>query len=212
MKEQPKTDRAPEGDETMRLLKAAQGGEKEALEVLFARYYDRVAAVVRLRLGRELRREGETLDVLHESLIQAMASIERFEPRHEARLIDWFAGIVEHRLCALARYGRAAKRDRRLEVAMEDVREHLAAGRLAEMGTGVEMPEEEVARREERVLLDEALLELRPNQARVLRLRMEEELSWARIADAMELATPDAARMLFTRAREELTKRMERLR
>ncbi len=83
-------------EESIELVRRAQGGELEALDRLFERYYQRVHAIVRIRLGDELRRNLESGDVLHEALIEAIRSFHQFDARDEASLIHWLAKIVEN--------------------------------------------------------------------------------------------------------------------
>ena len=60
------------------LIRRAQAGEHEALELVFARYYAPVRAYVSRRLGPILRLEVESLDIMQETFLIAVEQFDRF--------------------------------------------------------------------------------------------------------------------------------------
>jgi len=60
------------------LVLRAQQGDTDALNRLFERYYGRVQRIVRLRLGSRLREKVESGDILQETFIAAVRSLEDF--------------------------------------------------------------------------------------------------------------------------------------
>jgi len=200
------TARDPETVDSIHLIREAQGGEHAALNRLFERYYARVRAVVRRRLGPALRRDFESGDLLHEALIQAFRSFDRYELRSHAEFLDWLAGIVEHRIRAAHEYVGRDKRDRDCEVALEQIRESVASGRLVlepSLG-GVDR----AIRDEERQLVWDALEELPAHYRQAVVLRHFHRASWEQVAEATGRRSADAARMLYVRARRDLEKRV----
>lgn len=201
----------PAEPDSVELVRAAQAGRLPAFERLFELYYTRVKGVVRRRIGPELRRACDSDDVLHETMIEAIRSFDRYEMRDDAALLDWFAGIVENRVRALVRHGRAAKRDRAAEVALDHIRSTISAGTLQlQLEDEGPKPDEAYTEREEIELLGNCLDELEERHRKIILLRVYESASWQSVADTMEIPSPDAARMLYAKARIELSKLVSR--
>ena len=80
--------------QTLELVRASQGGDDDALNRLFERYYPRVRKVIRLRMGPKLREKLESVDILQEVFRTAFEGFERFEMRDEASFINWLSKIA----------------------------------------------------------------------------------------------------------------------
>ena len=61
----------------MELIRLAQGGEEQAYGRLFERYYERVHAIVRKRLGQALRADVESLDIVQDAMVDAGVRLSR---------------------------------------------------------------------------------------------------------------------------------------
>ena len=182
----------------------------EAYERLFQRYYARVSAVVRRRLGDRLRLGLESGDIIQDSMIQAFRGLENYTVKDNAAFIDWMAGIVENRIRAANKHMHAAKRDRAHEVALDHIRTAVSSGTLVlEPSAGLLSPSKEVARNEEGRRMWAALEELKDRYRRVIVLRHFEGASWEVVSETLECPSPDAARMLYARATVELKKSLE---
>lgn len=178
------------------LLAAAQAGQREAREELFARYRPRVLAIARSRLGRNLRRALDSQDLVQEALVEAARDLERFEWRGESSLIRWLARLLEHRATAQADRMGAQKRDQKREVSLD-------GGASPGLGPGSpssQDPLEQASRGEMEERLRSALDRLQPRQREVILLRDYAGCSWEEVATELELPSPDAARMLHVRA------------
>ncbi|MEW6074616.1 MAG: sigma-70 family RNA polymerase sigma factor [Planctomycetota bacterium] len=199
------TDSDPRTAVSLELVRRAQAGEHAALERLFARYYDRVRRIVRIRLGAGLRRMLDAEDILQETFVEAVRSFDAFEVREEARLIDWLGRIAENRIRAAARQARAAKRDRAREVTLERLRSSVASGALVpEPAASITLPGDRAAAAEERERLEECIAALKEEYREVILRRDYEGGSWATVASLMGSPGPNAARMLHARALIEL--------
>lgn len=177
------------------LLRSAQAGEKDAREVLFARYRPRVLAIARSRLGHNLRRALDSQDLVQEALVEAARDLERFEWRGESSLIRWMARLLEHRATAQADRIGAQKRDRKREVSLDST-ESSGPGRASSSADPLEL----AARGEMEERVRQALERLPERQREVILLRDYAGCSWEEVADELSLASPDAARMLHVRA------------
>lgn len=179
------------------LLRSAQAGEKEAREELFARYRPRVLAIARSRLGQNLRRALDSQDLVQEALVEAARDLDRFEWRGESSLIRWMARLLEHRATAQADRLGALKRDRKREISLDGTGSgSMGPGRAASSLDPLELAER--GEMEERVR--QALDRLAERQREVILLRDYAGCSWEEVAQELELASPDAARMLHVRA------------
>jgi RNA polymerase sigma-70 factor (subfamily 1) len=197
----------PKDDYTrsVELVRRAQGGEHQALNRLFERYYDRVRRIVRMRLGPNLGKYVETEDILQETFIAAVHGFDKFEVRDEAGLILWLSKIAEHQIQNAAAYHGAQKRDRRREVALRHVQDSMASGELVmEPSADSCAPIDAVAQAEDIDLIETCIGELREDYRNVILHRDYAGASWAAVAELIDSPTPDAARSLYTRAVTEL--------
>ena len=196
---------------SIELVRRAQAGEPEALDRLFERYYPRVRAIVRTRLGQELRAALESQDLIQETFLAAVEGFDRFELHGEASLVNWLARLAETQIRDAARRGAAAKRDRRRERALEALRASWSSGRLAfAPAISVELPPALVADEEEQALVEAGVAELEAEGREVMLLRHWVGASWREIAAELGLATERAARVAHARALIDLGLRLRR--
>lgn len=196
--------------QTMDLLRRAQDGSREALDALFARYYERVRRIVRLRLGRGLRSRLDSGDILQETFLDALASFERFEMRAESAFIQWLARIAEHRIRDAADYHGAQKRARGREISLDAPFE--GDHGVVDQATSDPTPPEHAARGEQTALVEECLGDLPEEYRELIILRDYVGSSWDEIAEQTGRPSPDAARMKHATAVLELAKLMRQAR
>ena len=191
----------PDLSESIELVRRSQDGDAAAREALVARYYDRVQAMVRKRMGADLRGAMESGDLVQEVMLNAARAIDGFEVRSHEELVGWFARVVENQVHSARRRQGALKRDRKREVSLQDL-----AGRPEDSqaefqpADDAEAPAEQAELNEEDARVREAIAELEEPQRRVVELRARDGLSWSEIAERVGLPSPDAARMLYVRA------------
>lgn len=190
---------SPSGANSVDLVRLAQAGDEVARDLLFARFYGRVLRVVRARLGPQLRTTVESGDLVHEALLQAIRSFDRFEIRDPDGLIAWFARIVENRIRATAKFQLAEKRDRRREVALPGPASADADQAAWEAAAGGPSPASEVAQAEQLRRLEAAIAGLDPPAREVIRSRETLGMSWSEVAETHGFASSDAARMFYAR-------------
>jgi len=192
---------------TIDLVREAQEGQKAARDELFQRYSDRVLGIVRARIGPKLRRNVESTDIAQEALIEALTSLDRFETRGESSLIRWLATIVQNRISARAKYFGAERRSSAREVALD--------GHGSDNDSSIDPPARvntpslEVRNAEEQGLVEECLHELPENYRELILLRDYAGTGWEEVAESIGAASPDAARMMHTRARTQLGKLLQ---
>ncbi|MCK6446995.1 MAG: sigma-70 family RNA polymerase sigma factor [Planctomycetes bacterium] len=188
------------------LVRRAQAGDSEALNRLFARYYERVRRIVRVRLGRELRSTLESGDILQETFGVAVTHFDRFEMRDEASLIRWLATLAERQIQAAADRHGAQKRDRKREVPLD--RQKPSSSTHAEDGLADDAPQpfERAASEEEKLVIDDAIRELPEEYRELILWRDYANADWEVVARETGRPTAAAARMMHSRAMLELGK------
>src|SRR5512140_2763440 len=115
-------------DESTALLRRAREGTPEALEMLYERVAPRLLAFVRLRLGRTLRAQLESRDILQATLLKSFEHLHEFEQSDSASLMAWLARIAENEIRERADYYNRQRRDARMEVPLESAHGQIAAG------------------------------------------------------------------------------------
>lgn len=182
------------GETTARVLRA-RDGSKADLDALLGCYADRLLALIRVRMGPDLRRNLESRDILQNTLIKAFSGIDGFEGEGSGSFMAWLGRIARNEIRDQVDHQRAQRRDARLDVGLSEVGELAAEVRTATR---------RVALGEQARQLEAALESLDEAHREVIVLRKLEELSFPEIGERMD-RSPDAARMLFARAMTALT-------
>ncbi len=182
------------------LFAAVRQGSRTALDEVFARYGCRLHALIRLRLGPDLRRRLESRDVVQATLLKAFQGIDRFHGSGSRSLMAWLGTIAQTEICDQAKHYGRQKRDNRRETTL--------ATKLPIAGD-VRSEVSRLALAEESRRLEQAIETLSEPHREVILLRSFEELSFREVGDRMGKG-PDACRMLYARALTALTLEMRR--
>jgi RNA polymerase sigma-70 factor (ECF subfamily) len=183
-------------DESTALLLAARAGSADALDRLYQRVSGRLLAIVRLRMGRDLRSRMESQDILQATLIKSFERLDQFAGGDGATLMAWLARIAENEIRDQADFQHRQRRDIAASIPLDAAHELMA--------TRVRSAFSQVAIGEDVARLEAALEKLDPDHREVIVLRKLEELSFKEIAGRMG-RTEDACRMLLARAMVALT-------
>jgi RNA polymerase sigma-70 factor (ECF subfamily) len=183
-----------------RLLFLARGGDVAALGRLLERYRGYLALLARLQIGRRLQGKVDAADLVQETFLKAARDFATFRGQDEEALAGWLREILACSVANLVRhYLGTRRRDQRLEreLAEELDRSSRALdGGLLARGSS---PSQQAARREQAVLLADALDQLPDDYREVLILRHLEELSFPDVARRMGRSL-DSVKNLWTRA------------
>lgn len=188
------------------LVRRAQGGDKAALDDLFQRYYERVRRIVRVRLGRRLRRWLDSEDVLQGTFIGAVRTFDNFEMRDESSFLHWLGRIAEHQIRDAADYHYAAKRDGRREQPLSVRPADASQDFQIEVPGSQPAPLDALIDGERIEAIEDAIPDLREDYREVILLRDYEGASWQTVAEITHSPSPDAARMHYARAIAELSR------
>ena len=196
---------------SIELVHKAQGGDGGALERLFERYYARVRRIVRLRMGRDLRRSVDSGDILQETFIAAVRSFQTFEVRDEASLINWLSKLAERQiLTAAARYS-ARKRDKRREVLLSEAAVGSEDDSVPfELEASTRAPLEHLSTEEQTAIVESCIHELPEEVRELIILRDYAGAAWDTVARETGRPSAAAARMMHARALIELGKQVRK--
>jgi len=172
-------------DDERRLVSAARGGDRKALEQLLREHQPRIHALCRRITGND----ADALDATQEALIAIVRGLARFDGR--ARFSTW-----SYRIATNACLDELRRRKRRPLVGLPEYD-----------GTPIELaddrtpdPSHQVTERDD---VDRALAELAPDFRAAVVLRDLCQLDYAEIADVLEIP-PGTVRSRIARGRAQL--------
>ncbi len=163
------------------LVRKAQGGDRDAFERLVEEHKARLLALVRHRLGINLRGRVEAEDIAQETVLKAFQSIGRFRYQGEDSFFRWLGGIAENSLLDLA--------DRRRH------KPHLRLDR--DVPAEIVSPSKALRRDERFDRLEKALEGLSPEHREVILLARVESLPVQQIAKRMNRSRNAVGQLLW---------------
>lgn len=193
---------------TLADLEAHKRGDPQALGALFERYLPIVKRIVASRIGKRTANLDDVDDIAQEAMLDAFRGIEKFEFRGEGTFRSWLAQLVQNRLVSLRRREHAAKRGggsvrRYGSILASDVVEPEVAGDGA-------TPSQVAYCNELQERREVAMLSLSQYHREVVNLRDNCEMSFAEMAEALDIGSSDAVRMAYRRASEKLREALRR--
>jgi RNA polymerase sigma-70 factor (ECF subfamily) len=164
-------------------LALARSGDQNALGDLLESYRGYLVLLARVQIGRRLQGKVEPGDVVQEVFLAAYQAFPNFRGLSEGELVAWLRRILASRLANLVRhYWGTGRRDvgleRELEYELDQSSRLFAQALIADQSS----PSQQAARREQAVLLAEALDKLPADYREVLILRHLEGLTFPEVA------------------------------
>jgi RNA polymerase sigma-70 factor (ECF subfamily) len=190
------------------LLEQARGGSEAALGLLLESYGDYLRLLARVQIGRKLQGKVDPADVVQETFLDAHRQITQFRGTSEAEFSAWLRRILAGQLALIMRRyigtkGRDVTLERDLAVQLDQSSEGFDRGLVASYST----PSQHVSRREQAVLLADALAKLPDDYREVIILRHLEALPFAEVAGRMQ-RSEDSVQKLWVRALASLRRSM----
>lgn len=191
---------AEAASDSERLLRRARAGDAAARGELLELYRRYLALLARLQIGRRLQGKVDASDVVQEAFLKAHRHFAQFRGKTEAELVGWLRQILLTQLVNLVRRHQGAQRrnvllERDLALELDRSSRELDAGLFAREST----PSQQASRREQAVLLADALEELPKDYREVIILRHLEGLTFAQVAQRMG-RSQDSVDKLWVRA------------
>jgi RNA polymerase sigma-70 factor (ECF subfamily) len=180
--------------ETRELFERARTGSDADQNAFFDRAARKLLPLIRLRMGRTLRSEVESRDILQAVLLKSLNRLDQV--KDPAAVMGWLARIAENEIRDRADYGSRQRRDAARRVPLDD--------QAVEVPALVRQALSQVILDERAKKLELALEALPDAQREIIVLRMFEELGFVEIGRRIG-KSEDASRMAFARAMAALT-------
>ncbi len=167
-------------------LHDARAGDGATLGRLLELYRRYLALLARVQIGKRLQGKADASDLVQETFLEAHRNFARFRGTSEAELVSWLRQILAANLANLFRHylgtqGRDVRLEREIENDLNCSTVLLDRGLVARDSS----PSHRAARREQAVLLADALAELPEDYREVLVLRHLEGLTFPEVARRM---------------------------
>ena len=187
-------------DNTRNLVSKALEQDREAIDLLFRRYRDRLRTALRKLIGPKYRLlMADSEDATHDAILSALRRLHQFEYRGEGSFLAWLLKGAEYEI---------VRRIRALET-----RKRTATGGLVALDEQVEQtipakdatPSQQHDESELAERIREALAQLPDREREIIVLRRYLELDTDEICAEMGLPTEGAVRALLSRAQARLS-------
>jgi len=168
------------------LLGHAQNGNPEHLGQLLENYRHYLRLLARLEIGRNLQAKLDASDLVQDTLLEAHRNFSGFQGASETQFVCWLRQIMAASLANLLRrylgtQGRDVRLERQLAVQLDQSSRLMDRG-LIDPGSS---PSQQASRREQAVLLADALARLPEDYREVIILRHLQGLSFAEVSSRM---------------------------
>jgi len=169
-----------------RLLEQAREGDAAAAGSLLEMYRRYLTLLARVEIGQRLQGKVDPADLVQDTFLDAHRNLERFRGTTEAELVCWLRQILAGNLANLLRRylgtrGRDVRLEREVLQAIDRSSVLLDRGLIADQSS----PSQQAARREQAVLLANALGELPDDYREVIVLRHLDGLTFPEVAGRM---------------------------
>jgi RNA polymerase sigma-70 factor (ECF subfamily) len=191
------------------LLHRVRAGDQASFGVLLDRYGSYLTLLARLQIGRRLQGKIDPADVVQETFLQAHRKFTQFQGHTETELVGWLRRVLASRLAKVVRrYWGTRGRDVRLEqeLAAELDQSSNVLGHI--LVSAEKSPSQEATRREQALVVANALDRLPSHYRDIILLHEFEDLSFPEVARRLG-RTVDSVKNHWTRA---LTKLRQLLR
>jgi RNA polymerase sigma-70 factor (ECF subfamily) len=182
------------------LLAQARAGDDGALGRLLERYRAYLTLLARLQIGRLIQGKADPADMVQETFLEAARHFAAFRGDSEPELAAWLRQILATCLAHLVRrycgtQARDVRLERMLEGELDQSSRAIDRGLIAEQSS----PSQRASRREQAVLLANALDRLPADYREVIILRHLEGLTFPEVASRMGRSL-DSVEKLWVRA------------
>jgi RNA polymerase sigma-70 factor (ECF subfamily) len=182
------------------LLRKAKTGDSAALGLLLERYRPYLTLLARTQIGRRLKGKADASDVVQEACLGAHRDFGQFRGGSEGEFLAWLRQVLASVLANFVRhYEGTQRRDIRLERQLAEELDHSSQALGRVLSASGSSPSRHVERREQAMLLSEALDRLPVEDREVLVLRHLEGLSFPEVARRMG-RTVDSVKKRWPRA------------
>ena len=190
------------------LLHQARAGDEAARGRLLELYRNYLRFMARALISQPLQARLDASDVVQETFLKAYREFTGFLGSSEPELVAWLRQILVRTVADQVKRHRARGRDYRREEPLEAVLDRSSAVFQERLAARLSSPSGHAIRREQAVVLADALETLPPDYREVFVLRILEHVPIEEIAARMNRSV-NAVRKLWTRAMVALEKALE---
>ena len=182
------------------MIQTVRAGTDAGLGPLLELYRNYLRLLARIEIGRRLQGKLDASDLVQETFLEAHRNFARFQGTSEPQFVSWLRQILAAKVANLLRHylgtqGRDVRLERELAADLDQSSRALGAELIAPLST----PSQHAVRREQGVLLADALERLPPDYREVIVLRHLEGQSFPEVARRMERSV-DSVQKLWLRA------------
>ncbi|MCI0681170.1 MAG: sigma-70 family RNA polymerase sigma factor [Gemmataceae bacterium] len=182
------------------LIAEARSGSAAALGTLLELYRNYLRLLARVEIGRRLQGKLDASDLVQETFVEAHRNFGLFRGADEPQLLGWLRQILAAKVANLLRHYFGTKgRDIRLEQAVAGALENSSQAWGQQLAAALSSPSQAASRREQAVLLADALGRLPDDYRDVIVLRNLEALTFPQVAERMS-RSQDSVEKLWLRA------------
>jgi RNA polymerase sigma-70 factor (ECF subfamily) len=168
------------------LLQQALAGSDEARGELLASYGDYLALLARVQIGRRIQGKVDPADVVQETFLDANRQFKNFRGTTEAELVAWLRRILAGQLAlTLRKFIGTKARDVGLERELSIQLDQSSDAMDRDLADSISTPSQRASRREQAVLLADALAKLPDDYREVIVLRHLQGMGFAEVAQLM---------------------------
>jgi RNA polymerase sigma-70 factor (ECF subfamily) len=191
------------------LIDEARGGNGVAMGSLLESYTRYLTLLARVQIGQRLQGKVDPADVVQETFLEAHRQFPQFRGTSEAEMTAWLRRILAGQLALLVRrYLGTKARDMNLERELGAQLDQSSAAIDRGLAASISTPSQRASRREQAVLLADALGRLPEDYREVIILRHLEGIAFAEVAGRMGRSV-DSVQKLWVRALASLRSTME---
>ncbi len=190
------------------LLGEARRGNDAALGKLLENYSKYLKLLARVQIGRRLQGKADASDIVQETFLDVHRQFANFRGLTEAEFLAWLRRILAGQIAQMMRHYLGTKgRDLKLERELAVDVDHSSQAMNSDLADSQSTPSQHVSRREQSVLLAEALDRLSEDYREVIILRHLEALSFPEVAARMN-RTENSVQKLWVRALASLRQKL----
>ncbi|HVT81344.1 MAG TPA: sigma-70 family RNA polymerase sigma factor [Phycisphaerae bacterium] len=194
--------------DAVNLLRRARSGHAEAIGTLLKSYSAYLMLIARAQIGRKLQVKLDPDDLVQETFLEAHRQFSRFRGTCEAEFTSWLRCLMAGQIAQnVRRYLGTQARDMQLERQLNAQIDDASRGLDQTLAASGSSPSQNLIRREQSVLLADALNLLEPHYREVIILRHIEQLTFAEVGTRMG-RSEDSVQKLWVRALGELRRAM----
>jgi RNA polymerase sigma-70 factor (ECF subfamily) len=167
------------------LLEQARAGDAESRGLLLDRYRNYLSLLARGMIGGALRVSLDASDLVQQTFLEAHRDLPQFRGSGERELAAWLRRILIRNLNQQAEYNGRQRRGRKHRVSLDVLLERSSQFVCRARAHLVASPSEQAVRREQAVLLADALARLPEDQRTALELHHLQGLSVPEVSRKM---------------------------